>query len=169
MTTSIKKWDSWPGIWNDATSHADAQLPACHHVPAPLPSPSLVSLRAGSLQHWLCRAGRGFRTPVLPYMCPLFPPACFILVDEDEDFGCRLGIFTHLAEGSHSSSFGQAAKNQEILAKNLKQMEFKGEGLFTQHYLLRLPSRAVLHTALMPPLELRRTAELPWGQSGADA
>jgi len=44
---------------------------------------------------------------------------------EDEDFDHCLGIFTYLADGSHSNScsFGQAAKNQEILAKNLKRME----------------------------------------------
>lgn len=61
---------------------------------------------------------------MLPYTGPLFPPAHFIQV-EDEDFDHCLGIFTYLADGSHSNScsFGQAAKNQEILAKNLKRME----------------------------------------------
>lgn len=82
MTVSVKKWDSWPGIWNNATSHSDTRLPTCRHVPAPLPSPSLVSIRAGNLQQWLYRAGQGFQTPVLPYMCLLFPPAYFIWVEE---------------------------------------------------------------------------------------
>lgn len=49
-------------------------------------------------------------------------------------------------EGSHSSSFGQAAKNQEILAKNLKSIEFKGEGTFTQSYrsLQQWPARSAV-------------------------
>lgn len=158
MTTSVKKW---PRIWNNATSHSDTQLPACHHVPAPLPSRSLVSIRAGNLQRWLCSAGQGFHTPMLPYVCPLFPPAYFILV-ENEDFGCRFGIFTHLAEGSHGSSFGQAAKNQEILAKNLKWMEFKGEGMFTQSYhsLQQVPARSAV------PCSASHSPNAPWKYEG---
>lgn len=68
---------------------------------------------------------------MLPQICPLFPPTHFIPV-EGEAFGCCFGIFTHLAEGSGSSSFGPTTTNQEILAKNLKSLEWKGGGTFPQ-------------------------------------
>lgn len=84
------------------------QLSACHRVP---PLYRHIDWCLSGLE--ICSSGSastpGTSHPCASYVRLLFPPAYFILV-EDEDSGYRVGIFTRLGEGSCSSSFGRLLK-----------------------------------------------------------
>lgn len=130
-----------------------AQALSCHRVPSPLPSPSLVSLRPGNLHQRLCRAGRAFRTPLLPHMCPPFPPVCSVLVG-DGDFSYCSGIFTHLQRGVPEQLWPHTSNEWSCREKRC-----------SHRVTLGLLSPAVLHTALMRP-GTTKDPELLWSQLG---